>query len=403
MKFFVKNLTRIFIFFFEIFCSTESKKVAFVIKRTVPFSGNIRIVAEALLKQGSHQLVIYKNGALDADCLKWRALGVRVYECMSVQALRDVHSASVVVLGHSGRDALLRRRKPGRRVINLWHGVAIKRIEHLMPIRKRWSYKSLKRRYLMYVNSRVYDAMIASSATDRLTNALAFGLELDKVHVTGLPRFDYLAPDYVWPPPLQEDATRLDALLAGRRMVLYAPTFRESSASALKRLGSESLKEIKDFLRQRGMVLGIRPHPYDQAALGQLCDGQCILDMSPSAYVEPAVVLRAASGLVVDYSSIWVDYLLLNRPILGLMLDFDDYAKNERGFIFDWPFIFPGPIVNTWSDALIEIKDWHTSDFFRSAKYKENFANAENMFLPPENLRFHSTEVLLNRFFLAAP
>lgn len=101
----------------EHFSSVEQKKVAFVIKRTVPFSGNTRIFAEVLLFSEKYQLVIFKDGPLDAECLAWRACGVHIYEELSIKALCDVHSAQVVVLGHSGQDAFLTRKKSGRKII----------------------------------------------------------------------------------------------------------------------------------------------------------------------------------------------------------------------------------------------------------------------------------------------
>lgn len=399
ISFLRKKIIKIIALFWEQFCSVDKKKVAFIIKRTVPFSGNTRIFAEVLLVSEKYQLVIFKDGALDAECLAWRACGVRIYEELSIKALRDVHSAQVVVLGHSGRDAFLTRKKSGRKIINLWHGVAIKRIEHLMPAEKFWSYKAWKRRRLMRVNSRVYDAMVASSATDRLTNALAFDLDLDKVYATGLPRFDYLAPGYVFSAYLQADAQRLSASLAGRRMVLYAPTFREAGASALTNLTPDVLAALKSFLQRYNLVLGIRPHPYDQKALAQICDGQWVLDMSPDIYMEPAIVLRAASALVVDYSSIWVDYLLLKRPVIGLMPDFDDYATQERGFIFDLAAIFPGPIFQDWSAVMSGVADLNTDAFAVPQMYSEKFMIAENLFLPAENLRFKSVQACLDLFF----
>lgn len=384
---------------FDYFDIVNSRKIAFVIKKNSPFSGNTRAVADALVKQGARNLVIYKEGALDEECLSWRQWGIRVYTKFSLSALRDVHTAGVIFLGHSGRDAFLRRRKKGRKVINLWHGVAIKKIEHLMPAEKRWTYKAWKRRRLMRVNSRVYDRLVASSATDRLTNALAFGLNLDKVYAIGLPRFDYLAPDYVFSSNLRQDLNRLDVLLAGRRMVLYAPTFREVGASALTGLTPEVLDGLKAFLRQHNLVLGIRPHPYDQRALAQICDGQWVLDVSPDVYIEPAIVLRAASALIVDYSSIWVDYLLLKRPIIGLMPDFDDYATQERGFIFDLAAILPGPIFQDWSAVMAGVSELSVGDFSVSSRYAEKFTMAENLFLPTEELRFKGVQSCLSFVF----
>ena len=386
------------IYIFEYFDVVDERKIAFVIKNTSPFSGNTRALADALLDRGVRNLVVYKDGSLDEECLNWRQLGIRVYTKFSLSALRDVHTAGVIFLGHSGRDGFLRRRKKGRKVINLWHGVAIKRIEYLMPAEKSWSYKAWKRRRLMRVNSRVYDAMVASSATDRLTNALAFGVNLDRIHITGLPRFDYLNPNYVFTRNLQLDTQRLDTILAGRRMVLYAPTFREAAASVLGSLTPEILKDVKDFLRHHNLVLGIRPHPYDKKALAQVCDGQWVLDVSPTVYIEPAVVLRAASALIVDYSSIWIDYLLLKKPVIGFMPDLINYATQERGFIFDLAAILPGPVLYDWPAVIENLAALSKNGFLMPQMYREKFISAENLFLPSDHLRFKSVQACLELF-----
>lgn len=399
MNLFVKRILRVLVApWLEWRARVDARKIAFVVKRSVPFSGNMRALADQLLAHGNHQLVIYKDGPLGEVGEFWHAQGARVYSEFSVAALRDVMSAGTVILGHSGRDAMLARRKRGRRVINLWHGVAIKRIEHLMRPNA-WTYKALKRRHLMRVNSRLYDAMIASSPADRLANALAFGVDFDKVHVTGLPRFDYLAPDYRFPVDLQADVNRLAASLAGRHMVLYAPTFREEGSSALVLLVPQVLERLKAFLCSHNMVLGIRPHPYDQKALEAICDGRWILDLRPDFYAEPAIPLRAASALVADYSSIWVDYLLLKRPIVGLMPDLERYTMQERGFIYDLPAVFPGAMLRDWDAVMAALEALAGADFVVPAADEKRYGQAENLFLPPEHLRFKSTEACLEVFF----
>lgn len=379
----------------------EPGKVAVVVKRTVPFSGNVRALADALLAAGQYELVLYKDGPLGAAAQVWRAQGARVYEQFSLAALRDVQSAQVVVLGHSGRDAFLFRPRPGRRVINLWHGVALKRIEHLMPLDLAQRQQA-KRRRLMAVNSRMYDALVASSATDRLVNALAFGVAIDKVYATGLPRFDYLAPHAVWSADMQADGQRLQAVLAGRPMVLYAPTFREHSASVLTALTPALLERLRGFLRDQNLVLGIRPHPYDQKALAALCDGQWVVDCSPNLYAEPAVLLQAAQALVVDYSSIWVDYLLLQRPMVGLVPDLAAYTAQERGFIYDLPSVFPGPLLADWSAVMAHLADLAAGNFAVPDAQLPRHQYAEHLLLPPESVRFASTAACMALFFGAS-
>lgn len=383
------------IYIFEYLDAVDPKKVAFVIKNTSPFSGNTRALADALLNRGARNLVVYKDGCLDEECLNWRQLGVRVYTEFSLLALRDVHTAGVIVLGHSGRDGFLRRRKKGRKIINLWHGVAIKRIEHLM----RWRLGDFKRRYLMRRNSHLYHAMIASSPLDRLTNAVSFGVDLDKVYAIGLPRFDYLRSDFSFSWRLKKDIERLNLALSGRRLILFAPTFRERRGQAISFLNSETLEKLKIFLQKNNFVFGIRPHPYDQDGLDEICDDNWIVNISPDKFIEPAIALRAADILIADYSSIWIDFLLLDRPMIGVMPDYKNYADRERGFIFDIFDVFPGPIIFDWSLVFIYLEKIVNSYALFAAEYFGKYQRAKNLFLPSEGLVFHSTNACLELFF----
>lgn len=391
MIFFLK----IFSFFADFFLKVERKKIAFVVKKNVPFSGNVRILADFILEHEKNTVVVCKLGSVAGIPVSLPP--DKLFRGFSVNALIEIYTSSIIFLSHSGRDAMLSRRKAGRRVINLWHGVAIKKIEHLMP-RSSLTYKSVKRRYLMRRNSRLYDAMIASSDTDRLLNSLAFGVDLDKICVTGLPRFDYLSQNYKFPEDLQLDIERLDAALAGRTMVLYAPTFREVGESALHFFSSDMVEKTKEFFISKNMVLGIRPHPYDQKALSAICDGEWIIDLRPDILPEPAIALRAAQALIVDYSSIWVDYLLLKRPIVGFMPDIEQYITKERGFIYDFQRIFPGEMSGNWMQVLNAIDGIVGNSFQLNSDEKMKHDIAAQLFLPPDELRFKSTEACVRQF-----
>lgn len=67
--------------------------------------------------------------------------------------------------------------------------------------------------------------------------------------------------------------------------------------------------------------------------------------------------------LITDYSSIMIEYSVLDKPTVFFTYDLDDYLANERGFYYDFETTVPGPIVHT-SDELIDvIKD---GDFDKS-------------------------------------
>ena len=58
--------------------------------------------------------------------------------------------------------------------------------------------------------------------------------------------------------------------------------------------------------------------------------------------------------MITDYSSIMIEYAILNRPIIFFTYDLDSYLANERGFYYDFKTTVPGPIVYT-SDELIDV------------------------------------------------
>ena len=75
--------------------------------------------------------------------------------------------------------------------------------------------------------------------------------------------------------------------------------------------------------------------------------------MSPSAEGDIYPLLKYTDILITDYSSIYFDFLLLNRPILFFDYDYDEYSSNMNGFVYDYQETAPGPKV-TSQQALVE-------------------------------------------------
>ena len=64
--------------------------------------------------------------------------------------------------------------------------------------------------------------------------------------------------------------------------------------------------------------------------------------------------------LIADYSSIAVEYSLLNRQIILYAFDKEWYLSKDRGFYFDYEKTAPGPIVENMQDLIdcIKNKQW---------------------------------------------
>ena len=322
------------------------RAITFVCKRRFGYSGNIRVLCEAMAADGRYRVQLWCEAPMSAPVRRTlKQLGIRRLTWGWPRDLWSLVSSGIVVVDHSIRDAYIVRARADRTIINVWHGVPIKRIEldipGLAPVYKR----------LMEDTARLYDALIANSADDQRAIARAFGIDPARVGVTGLPRLDMLTGHHPLAGDLARDRDELRQRLGGRALVLYAPTFRERGPSPLAQLTANEWAALDAAVRAHGAVLGVRPHPYDRTLLPRGLGG--VISVSAEHYPETNLVLRDTQVLVTDFSSIWVDYLVLDRPILGFAKDRIQYTRRERGFTYDLDEVFPTRFAET-VDALIE-------------------------------------------------
>ncbi len=314
----------------------QPRRVTFVCKRRFGFSGNLRAVCLAFARRRDHEVYVWCEAELpERTRTVLERSGVTLLPRFSLGSVLLLVSSGIIVVDHSIRDAYISRKSRRRSIVNLWHGVPIKNIE--LGARR----LTASQRRIVEQNAKLYDLMIASSEHDRRAIASAFGVPPSRVHVAGLPRYDLLDAK----PPLEDDLVEQEhsllTKLQGRKLVLYAPTFRESGPSPLSLIPEEGWRLLGDTLANHGAVLGVRTHPYDAATCPT--EHPAILRFTAREYPETNLVLRHASVLITDFSSLWIDYLLLSRPIAGLAPDRERYRSEERGFIYDLDEVFPGP------------------------------------------------------------
>ena len=63
-------------------------------------------------------------------------------------------------------------------------------------------------------------------------------------------------------------------------------------------------------------------------------------------------ITKLADILVTDYSSIFVDFLLLNRPEIFFPYDYEKYVTKDRELYFDYNEFTPGPKARVFSEFL---------------------------------------------------
>jgi len=175
--------------------------------------------------------------------------------------------------------------------------------------------------------------------------------------VTGYPRNDALLD------PTAEMRRQWEVYLGDlrpRKVVLYAPTWRHGrEVTRFFPFGDFDKAALGEYLRSRNLLLLLRPHPNDAKAfpamlafLQQLCIDPDVMRVATQDGLPDAhSAVPFIDILVTDYSSLYHDFLLLDRPMLFIPYDYEEYNR-RNGFHYDYFANLPGAGVSTMAQFL---------------------------------------------------
>ena len=349
---------------YDSFFPKFSRKVILVVKKNTEFSGNLRVCADMLLAEKNHKVYVYKDGVIPANIeAAIKAQGMNVLKPNSWYSFYHIFTSGLMFFSHVPRDAHISVKNKRRVIVGLWHGVAFKNIESQMVS------VAPEKLALIEKNAVLYDLMTASSQKDKKYLAKSFMVDESIIEITGLPRYDLLKSTYTLDEFLNAQKQQLERIKAGKKLILYAPTFREHCGSHLEQISHSEWHTLNDFMIANNSVLGVRPHPYDLKHSPELFESLSnIVWLGQDEFTESNLVLQYVDALIVDFSSIWIDYLLLDRPIVGFAKDFEHYRDDERGFAYDFSSTFPDVFVNNITDLINQL-DLLLSNGIQTKKY----------------------------------
>lgn len=235
--------------------------------------------------------------------------------------------ARVTMIDNAWLPAHLTTPRAGCSVIQVWHAEgAYKRFGHATRGASSGADGALHE--LIHHG---YSEALVSSESVRPAYAEAFQMPLDRVHAVGPLRGAWLtSPASV--------AARKAALLAqhpelsGKRVLLYAPTFRGRGAHRETQL-TISPEAIAAALPQ-DWIVAIKAHPLvpftSQSTGAQSTSGGCVTLNAATPIDE---LFPIADALFTDYSSSIFLWSLLERPLLLAVADADAYAQDPGLFL----------------------------------------------------------------------
>ena len=309
------------------------------------FASNERAVFEEVRYNANiKKIILTRSKHIEID-----GENVEIYPLHSREGQEALLKSKVIFIKHTPTSNVVYPISSKRHhFINLWHGIPLKRIGYASldtaDTRKRVSQEHEK-----------LTATISSSKVDTLAMAAGFYPQsYDDIWMTGLPRNDFIMRSYGdLPDDLQEEETKLRAMLAGRHLVLLCPTFRNGKNGTGYQFTEEEKTKLYCWLTHRDAVLGIREHMADcHRAYSTQLKHENIVNLSSSIYPNIEILYRVSSCLITDYSSSFIDYILTGNHQISLAYDLDTYREQERGMFYDLDFAFPGDICRTFSEVL---------------------------------------------------
>ncbi len=283
----------------------------------------------------------------DAELATARALGLDAERKSGWRGFRLTARARVQVVTHGFGD-VNRYATRGAFVVQLWHGIPLKKLHLDSPAALRISFLPdhplvraiVARAYR--VAGRGISLFPVSSELVAPRIASAFGIPPDRIVVTGDPRDDALL----------SGAARVRS--KGPRRILYAPTWRDGHPDP-SAPDAETWEAIAAWLEANDADLHVRTHPLgkgDYEAGPIRSDRVRMLGSAELVDITPE--LGGFDALITDYSSIAFDYALAGaggRPIVFLAPDVESYAKT-RGMYDTYRAFSGGRHVTSWEHAL---------------------------------------------------
>ncbi|MCG3697870.1 CDP-glycerol glycerophosphotransferase family protein [Aliarcobacter butzleri] len=297
---------------------------------------NVKYLYLHLKKYTNLKVYISTNNQRDIEIFQNH--GIRVVPYFSEEFLDLVFSTKVKIIDHTPTDELLIKCLNIGKSIQLWHGITIETLGVLA------NYKALK-----------YDIVLSTSpfVSDYSFSKIYL---YDKIVHCGYPRNDVLYNNDI--ELINVDVELLETMQNDEfKYVVYMPTHRPLSFAD----NPMNYKVLNEFGKKNNIKFIIKMHPFVAEKLrddlSTYQSSECTLDniiLYPS-FMDVYPILKYCDILISDYSSVYFDFLYVNKPILFFCYDYEKWVEGEQGVILDYFAHSPGDKCYTFEDLLYKI------------------------------------------------
>lgn len=322
----------------------ELKKVAHF-KHTGEYKKSHKICLVSNSCSGSNTLALYK--LMPEEFLD--KYDVHIINQLNVtNYILEILDSDVVITNEGNFLLNNKNYKPDQILIDLWHGFPLKAMG-LMD--KQDKFKNSIEAQWQSLNYMASYSSLFNEAMNKCTN-----IPIEKFVITGTPRNDFLFSS----PGRKNLEILYNCSFENSKLAIFMPTFRysargnrtEGSKNRDNIFGFDSfdIQKFNYYLELNNIHMFIKLHPAEEKrfinTLTELTNIHILTDvLIAKNELDLYELLNGFDVLMTDYSSVYFDYLLVDRPEIFTPVDVHEYEQS-RGFLFspyeDWA---PGPMA----------------------------------------------------------
>ena len=294
----------------------QARRVVFATARTPVLDGNLAFIHRSMHERRPDIECVF---LLEPYSYGW--MGKLRYFMRLVRGVYYLQTSGLVVVDNAYFPVHVVRHRPATTVVQVWHAAgALKRFGLDAPVLRRPS----ERRFL----HRNYDYVVVGGESARHPYASALRTPVRRVLALGSPRTDFFF-DHAAMALARRRILAAHPELDGRRVVLYAPTFRGAGEMKRPAPGFDAERLRAELPADHALVLKTHPNLDPEATLTAGFD--LVIDHT----AEINEFFTISDILVTDYSSSIFEWALLRRPLVLLVGDLDRY-EHDPGMYIDY-------------------------------------------------------------------
>lgn len=282
----------------------------------------------------------------------------------NTEAYWDALARSRYIISNDDMPARFEKRQ-GQMYVQTWHGTLLKRIG--FDVENPQFISGTKYNDHLARDVAKWDLALSPNpfSTPHMRRAFRFDGEICE---SGYPRNDVLCSGET--SALAAAVRERLGLAPGRKVVMYAPTWRDNQYYASGRYRFDFRLDLQEAYRALGddYVFLVRGH--HQMADDVPDDIRPGFMLNVTAYPDISELFLVTDALVTDYSSMMCDFAATGKPMVFYTYDLEDYRDNLRGFNLDFEAEVPGPLLSTSAEVVAALGDLNAVAQQHRARYE---------------------------------